>query len=184
MARPVKYKTEEEKREAKRLNEKRRRDKDPEKFKNYRAEYYKNNRETLLIKKKDYHIKNREKRIKYNTEYHKKRIKSDPIYKFSCRTIGLIHNSFKRDKCLNLKKNTKTVEILGCSIEEFRNYILSKCPKDTKMEDFNMYGYHIDHIIPISLAKSEEEVIKLCHYTNLQPMWCTDNIRKSNKIVI
>jgi hypothetical protein len=42
---------------------------------------------------------------------------------------------------------------------------------------------HIDHIIPLSLAKTEEELYKLCHYTNLQPLWAEDNLKKSNKIL-
>ena len=43
--------------------------------------------------------------------------------------------------------------------------------------------WHIDHIIPISSATTEEEVYKLNHYTNLRPMWGSDNIRKSNKLL-
>ena len=46
------------------------------------------------------------------------------------------------------------------------------------------YGdWHIDHIIPLSSAKTEEEIYKLAHYTNLQPLWAEDNIKKSNKIL-
>lgn len=45
------------------------------------------------------------------------------------------------------------------------------------------YGeWHLDHIIPISSAKTEEEVIKLNHYTNFQPLWAEDNWNKGNKI--
>jgi hypothetical protein len=45
------------------------------------------------------------------------------------------------------------------------------------------YGkWHMDHIYPLSLAKTTEEIEKLCHYTNLQPLWAVDNIRKGNKI--
>jgi hypothetical protein len=43
--------------------------------------------------------------------------------------------------------------------------------------------WHIDHIIPISTAKSEEEIIRLSHYTNLQPLWAEDNLLKSNKLL-
>ena len=43
------------------------------------------------------------------------------------------------------------------------------------------YGdWHIDHIIPLSSAIDEKTLIKLCHYTNLQPLWALDNLRKNN----
>jgi hypothetical protein len=47
----------------------------------------------------------------------------------------------------------------------------------------NRDEWHIDHIIPLSSANSEEELYKLCHYTNLQPLWAEENIKKSNKII-
>ena len=43
--------------------------------------------------------------------------------------------------------------------------------------------WHIDHIIPLSTANTEEDILNLCHYTNLQPLWAEDNIKKSNKIL-
>jgi hypothetical protein len=49
-------------------------------------------------------------------------------------------------------------------------------------EKFGKY-IHIDHIIPLSSAKTEEEIYKLCHYTNLQPLWAEDNLKKSNKLI-
>jgi hypothetical protein len=42
---------------------------------------------------------------------------------------------------------------------------------------------HIDHIIPLSSANTEEDIYKLCHYTNLQPLWAEDNIKKGDKIL-
>jgi hypothetical protein len=47
----------------------------------------------------------------------------------------------------------------------------------------NQGKWHIDHKIPLSSAKTEEEVYKLCHYTNLQPLWAEDNLKKGSKIL-
>ena len=49
-------------------------------------------------------------------------------------------------------------------------------------ENYGLRGWHLDHIIPLSTAKTKEEVIALSHYTNFQPLWWRDNICKSNKI--
>jgi len=46
----------------------------------------------------------------------------------------------------------------------------------------NIGEWHIDHIIPLSSAETEQEIIKLCHYTNLQPLWAFDNISKGNRL--
>lgn len=46
-------------------------------------------------------------------------------------------------------------------------------------ENHSLKGWHIDHIKPLNLAKTEEELYKLCHYTNLQPMWAEENLKKS-----
>ena len=43
-------------------------------------------------------------------------------------------------------------------------------------------GWHIDHIYPLNKAKSEEDIYRLNHYTNLQPLWWYDNLKKSDKL--
>jgi hypothetical protein len=44
--------------------------------------------------------------------------------------------------------------------------------------------WQIDHIIPISFGESEDEVIKLNHFSNLRPLWIKDNLEKSDTIEI
>jgi hypothetical protein len=46
-----------------------------------------------------------------------------------------------------------------------------------------MYGWHIDHKIPLCSANNETELLKLFYYTNLQPLWVKDNLKKNGKIL-
>jgi len=79
-------------------------------------------------------------------------------------------------KHIGYKKLTKTEIILGCIFEEFKQYLESKFEPWMTWENQGLYngklnyGWDIDHIIPISSAKTEEDVIKLNHFTNLQPL--------------
>jgi len=130
-----------------------------------RIDREKNKDEKLLLRR----IKSKERKLK------------DPIFKFSENIRSLISISFKKQ--IGIKKSLKTETILGCSLDFFREYILSLCPEGVTLKDFGKYGYHIDHILPISLGITEEDVIKLNHYTNLRPLWWKDNIQKSNKII-
>lgn len=106
-----------------------------------------------------------------------KRLKEDSLYKLKHNIRNLIRMSFKN---LGHSKKSKTFDILGCTSREFYEHIESQFLKGMNWDNRKLW--HIDHIIPISLAKTEEEVIKLNHYTNLRPLWAIDNIRKSNKL--
>lgn len=106
-----------------------------------------------------------------------KRLKEDSLFKLKHNIRGLIRMSFKN---LGHNKNSKTFDILGCTSQEFYEHIESQFLEG--MSWGNRKLWHIDHIIPISSAKTEEDVVKLNHYTNLRPLWAIDNIRKSNKL--
>ena len=41
---------------------------------------------------------------------------------------------------------------------------------------------HIDHIIPLCTVNTKEEIIKLCHYSNLQLLKAKDNLEKKDKL--
>jgi hypothetical protein len=102
----------------------------------------------------------------------------DPIFKLKQKLRGVISQSFIRR---GYKKNSKTEEILGCDIVTFRYYFENLFVENMSWE--NAGEWHIDHIIPLSSAKTIEDVYKLCHYTNLQPLWGIDNIKKGDKIL-
>lgn len=76
-------------------------------------------------------------------------------------------------------KNTKTCLILGAEFNVVRSHIQSLFKDGMSWE--NHGKWHIDHIVPVSSAKSEEELLLLNHYTNLRPLWAIDNLRKGTK---
>jgi len=154
------------------------REKNKEKLKEYSKKHYKINKVKIYEQKKEYRKANVEYFKKYQKEYSKNRKNIDHLYRFRSNTRSLISNSFKRG-VNQFSKNAKTETILGCTIQEFVIYISSKFLKGMNL---NNYGeWHLDHIKPISLAESQEEIIILNHYTNFQPLWAEDNIKKSNK---
>lgn len=81
------------------------------------------------------------------------------------------------------KKDTNFNKYIGCSLEELRIHLENQFTIGMTWDNYG-HGenkWTLDHIQPLSLAKTEEEMYKLCHYQNLQPMWYIDNIKKSNK---
>lgn len=126
---------------------------------------------------------NREELKIYRNEYSKKRKLKDPLYKLARTSRALIYNSFKRFKNGKYKKAKKTEEILGCTIEEFIEHLQSLFTQNMTLSNNGNCEecWHIDHKIPLSSGENEEDIIKLCHYTNLQPMWSRENLSKNNK---
>jgi hypothetical protein len=83
-------------------------------------------------------------------------------------------------------KNSSAVGDLGCSIQEFKLYLESKFQTGMTWDNYGRKGWHIDHIIPISrfdLLNAEQAKIA-CHYTNLQPMWWNENLKKGNRYAV
>lgn len=165
----------------------------------YQKEYYLLNKEKCLLDAKKWSENNREKSnlikkehkkknlIKYNlkrNESRKLRKQNDPLFKLKEQIRVSINKGFKKQ---NFNKPLITEKILGCSFKEFKLYIESKFESWMTWENHGNFNkekltWQIDHIIPISLAKTKEEIIKLNHFTNLQPLETKKNLYKSNKI--
>jgi len=99
---------------------------------------------------------------------------NDKMYK----TSNLIRNHMYR--FLDGQKNKSTEEILGISTEGFTEYLESKFQQGMTWK--NQGDWVLDHIVPISLGETEEELYKLNHYTNFQPLWKKENLLKSNHL--
>jgi len=158
--------------------------KNKDKIQEYLHNYYIENKDRLDDINKKYAIENRNSiKIKRNernrinrdiiNNSNRNRRLNDPVYRVSQNIRTYIRYSIRSK---GIKKRTKTQNILGCSFEEFKIYLESKFEPWMSWDNYGKYndninqGWDIDHIIPISSAKSEEELIKLNDYTNLQPL--------------
>lgn len=113
----------------------------------------------------------------------KDRKKREPLFNLTSNLRSSIKDSFKRACKGKYKKSKKTEEILGCTIQDFIIHLQSLFTEGMTLGNHGNCEecWHIDHKIPISSAKTEEEIIKLNHYTNLQPLWRGDNLTKGCK---
>ena len=139
--------------------------------------YYNDNREDINKRRKEKRNNNKDYFNEKSREYVKNKKENDPLYKLKCNIRCLITQSFKYKYT---EKAKKTVEILGCNFETFKSYIESQFTDDMNWDNYAIY-WQLDHKKPISWAESEEDVYLLNHYTNFQPLFWLDNIRKGNR---
>jgi hypothetical protein len=148
-------------------------DKTRKKRNEYRTKYYKNNKEKILKRNTKYNTRVRSSR--------KKKYNENILFKLRHKLSNRLRYMLKLK---GLIKNKTHNEIIGCSPEFLKEYLEQKFTEGMSWENYGLYGWHIDHVIPLSSADTEEEIYKLCHYTNLQPLWAEENLKKSNKILI
>lgn len=172
----------------------------------YKKTWYENNKTRILEKRKVYAAENREKIAEYKKNHAKansghiaayrevwvkanktmlnekarvrtrNRHRTDPFFRLTRNLRRRIHHVFK-DDC----KSKTTLDLLGCSFQDVFDHISKQFQVGMTWENYGKW--HVDHKYPLSLAKSTEELEKLCHYSNLQPLWAIDNVRKSNKLI-
>ena len=129
-------------------------------------------------KRKEYNKINKDKINVQRNKYKRDKKLNNPLFKLSCNISTLIYVSVKNQ---GYTKKSKTYEILGCSFEHFKAHLENQFIDGMTWENQGLW--HMDHIYPVSRATDEEHLIKLNHYTNFQPLWAEDNIKKSNKII-
>lgn len=107
----------------------------------------------------------------------KERRQTDPLFALITRFRVNFHQSLKKRDMI---KRSKCAEVLGCTWKEFTDHIESRFLPGMSWD--NRSEWHIDHIVPLALAKTEQDVIDLNHYSNLRPLWKRDNLLKSDSI--
>lgn len=142
------------------VNKKRRErwQKNKEEFNKKRREEYQNNKKSINVRR------NKSVQLKKKT---------DQVFKAKMAIKSFIHNVLRKK---DTKKKNTSEQILGLSTKKFILYLESKFESWMNWGNYGKYngelnfGWDIDHIIPLSSAKTEQEVVALNHFTNLQPL--------------
>ena len=142
--------------------------------------------------KKKHYIKNREKYLALRKEYyrtHKKEIaayyknrhKTDINYRLARNLRNRLNMAIRRGS-----KDGSAVKDLGCTISELKFYMEGKFQDGMTWENWGANGWVIDHILPLACfnLSDREQFLKAVHYTNLQPLWAKDNLRKGNRLTV
>lgn len=122
-------------------------------------------------------------KLRYNNKqeecraYHAKakilRRKNNPLAALADAVRSRTYAAFKYK---GYTKRSQTFIYLGISFEELKKYLEVKFTQDMSWDNYGLW--HVDHITPLTRAKNIEELERLCHYTNLQPLWAVDNLKK------
>lgn len=120
------------------------------------------------------------KKRAYIVEYYRRRAAVDPIFYFKRGIRSSMSTYFKQAAKGQFLKAEHTVDLLQCSLEFFLQYIQEKFTEGMTLENYG--EWHLDHIIPLATAITREDVVRLNHYTNFQPLWAKDNLSKGAKL--
>lgn len=166
--------------------------KNREKLKLYLASYFQDNKEKMMAAStewikanpdskrkawKKWKENNREALNKNRARRAVERRKTDPVHAMREVARTRVRHALNNK---GFKRQAKTAAMIGCSWEHLKYHIESKFLPGMSWDNRKLW--EVDHIIPISSANTEEDIIKLSHFSNLQPLWKEDNRSKSDKM--
>lgn len=139
--------------------------------------YYAKNKHSIKIKTLNYYKLHRTKRIGQFLQYQKRKVKTDILFKLKRNLRNRLWYSLKNT---HWNKNNTFKSYIGLENQnQLIQYLESKFDIHMNWDNYGNY-WEIDHIIPLASAKTEEELYKLCHYTNLQPLEKSENRAKKD----
>lgn len=142
-----------------------------------RRVYREKNIEDYRRRRKEQYWKDPDSAKEASRLYSLKRRWEDPLYRLAIRCRKRVWEAYSGT---NYTKRSKTFHLIGCTQKELYDYLEGKFSDGMTWDNYG--SWHVDHIIPLSSAKNEHELESLFHYTNLQPLWASENIRKGAKI--
>ena len=139
--------------------------------------YYRANTELVKDRQKAYKQKNREALKVTRNDYLKRKYHSDPQFRLKALLRSRITKALK-----NGQKSGSAVKDLGCTLWEFKEHIERQFTDGMTWENYG--DWHLDHIVPLTSfdLTDRPQFLSACHYTNYQPLWADDNVKKGAKV--
>lgn len=111
--------------------------------------------------------------------YVKKKMETDPLFKLRGQLRCMIRRSLRNK---GYSRTSKSTAILGADFATIKAHLEATFQTNYGIP-YSGQLVHIDHIIPISSARTEEQLLALNHYKNLQYLTPHDNLTKSSKLI-
>jgi hypothetical protein len=136
-------------------------------------------RKMARARNKKYYYKHHDRLMHRQNERTQNKIKNNIGYRLIVRMRFRLWYALK-----NKKKNYHTLGLIGCTVGELKAHIEKQFKHGMSWNNYGKNGWTIDHKFPLSLIdlNNEEEIKRVCHYTNLQPLWDYENSLKGNRI--
>ena len=121
---------------------------------------------------------NKDKILARQRTYKRERSKTDPMFRLRANMRKRVWEAITVE---GYTKRSRTHDIIGCSWEALKEHLESQFDPEMTWENYGDV-WSVDHRIPLASAKNKKELLELCRYDNLQPLWTKDNIRKGDKL--
>lgn len=139
----------------------------------YRAK----NSQRISSVKKEWYYKNREHILSQKKEYEKRQRDVNELYNAKKKYRHILRRAFRKKYPI---RDDAVREIVGCGCKYFQQH-LKRTWRKRYGHEWNGEPCNIDHIVPLCKATTVNEIIRLCHYTNLQLLTPEDNQKKGDK---
>ena len=150
-------------------------------------EYQLSNKDSITEQRKIYRKENRKVISSKHKDYIKERKLTDTVF----RLKEIIRTKIKKSlRKFGYIKQYNTQKTIGCTYEDFKTHIESQWEEWMNWDNYGKYngeenyGWDLDHIIPLSSVDTEEDIIRLNHYSNIQPLCSYVNrvVKKDKKL--
>lgn len=138
-------------------------------------QYRQDHKEEISIQRRQHYQDHKKERNQYESNKRKTNISYKLAHYLRSRLYKALKNNYK---------SGSAIRDLGCTIDELKLHLESKFQPGMAWDNCGKFGWHIDHIIPLSKFSNLSQLEQLkeaCHYTNLQPLWAEDNLKKGNR---